>query len=115
MIEHVAPSRREAFAAELRRVGRGWIVQTPARSFPIEPHSLLPVAHWLPVSLRRRYWRLGAAGDWEQIELLSRREVEALFGPARAERFGPLAKSWVSVRAPAPLRRLSPRGGRCRC
>ena len=28
------------------------------------------------------------------------RELEALFGPARAERFGPLAKSWVSVRAP---------------
>jgi SAM-dependent methyltransferase len=102
VIEHVAPGQREAFAAELRRVGRGWMVQTPARSFPVEPHSLLPLAHWLPVSLRRPYWRLGAAGDWEQIELLSRGEVEALFGPARAERFGPLAKSWVSVRAPAP-------------
>ena len=102
VIEHVAPERREDFAAELRRVGRGWMVQTPARWFPIEPHALLPFAHWLPVSLRRRYWRLGAAGKWEQIELLSRREVEGLFGPARAERFGPVAKSWVSVRAPAP-------------
>ncbi len=100
VIEHVQPARREAFAAELRRVGRGWLVQTPARSFPIEPHSLLPAAQWLPVALRRRYWRLGAAGDWEEIELLSRGELEALFGPARAERFGPLAKSWVSVRAP---------------
>jgi SAM-dependent methyltransferase len=102
VIEHVAPERREAFAAELRRVGRGWMVQTPARSFPVEPHSLLPFAHWLPETLRRRYWRLGAAGEWEQIELLSRGEVEALFGPARAERFGPLAKSWVSVRVPSP-------------
>ena len=62
VIEHVAPPRRAAFAAELRRVGRGWFVQTPARSFPIEPHSLLPAAHWLPPGLRRRYWRLGAAG-----------------------------------------------------
>ena len=73
VIEHVAPRRREAFAAELRRVGRGWMVQTPARSFPIEPHSLLPGAHWLPVALRRRYWRLGAAREWEEISLLSSR------------------------------------------
>jgi hypothetical protein len=26
--------------------------------------------------------------------------MEALFGPARAERFGPLVKSWVCVRPP---------------
>src|SRR6202140_4486138 len=64
VIEHVARERRAAFAREVRRVGRGWFVQTPARSFPIEPHALLPGAHWLPVRLRRPYWRLGAAGGW---------------------------------------------------
>jgi SAM-dependent methyltransferase len=101
VIEHVPPARRAAFAAELRRVGRGWLVQTPARSFPIEPHSLLPGAHWLPPLLRRPYWRLGAAGSWEDISLLSRRELEALFGPALPERVGPLVKSWVCVRAPS--------------
>jgi SAM-dependent methyltransferase len=101
VIEHVAPPRRRAFASELRRVGRGLYVQTPAFSFPIEPHSLLPFAHWLPVSARRRYWRLGAAGAWEEISLLRRREIEALFGPALPERLGPLVKSWVCVRAPA--------------
>ena len=100
VIEHVPRARREAFAAEVRRVGRGWFVQTPAYSFPIEPHSLLPFAHWLPAGLRRRYWRLGAAGAWEQIELLGRGELEALFGPALGERVGPLVKSWVCVRAP---------------
>jgi SAM-dependent methyltransferase len=100
VIEHVAPPRRDAFAAEVRRVGRGWFVQAPAYSFPIEPHSLLPAAHWLPASLRRTYWRLGAAGAWEEISLLRRAEIEQLFGPARAERFGPLVKSWVCVRAP---------------
>jgi SAM-dependent methyltransferase len=101
VIEHVAPARREAFARELRRVGRGWFVQTPAFSFPLEPHALLPFAHWLPVGLRRRYWRLGAAGAWEEISLLRRAEVQRLFGPALAERVGPLVKSWVCVRAPA--------------
>ena len=100
VIEHIPPARRAAFAAELRRVGRGWFVQTPAFSFPLEPHSLLPLAHWLPAHLRKPYWRLGAAGDWEEISLLRRREVEALFGPALPERWGPLIKSWVCVHTP---------------
>jgi SAM-dependent methyltransferase len=97
VIEHVSPEQRVAFAAELRRIAHGWYVQTPAYSFPIEPHSLLPGAQWLPVGLRRPYWRLGATGAWEEISLLRRRELESLFGPARAERLGPLAKSWVCV------------------
>jgi SAM-dependent methyltransferase len=109
VIEHVPPPQRVSFAAEARRVGRGWFVQTPARSFPVEPHSLLPFAHWLPPRLRKPYWRFGAAGAWEDISLLSRHELQALFGPASPERFGPLVKSWVCVRAP------SPRGARCRC
>jgi SAM-dependent methyltransferase len=98
VVEHVPPPRRARFAAEVRRVARGWYVQTPAWSFPVEPHALLPAAHWLPVGLRRRYWHLGVMDDWEEIHLLRRAEVEALFGPARAERIGPLAKSWVCVR-----------------
>jgi SAM-dependent methyltransferase len=105
VIEHVAPARRGAFAAELRRVGRGLYVQTPAFSFPIEPHSLLPFAHWLPVPARSRYWRVGAAGAWEEIELVRRGELEGLFGaPVLAERAGPLVKSWVRVQPPAPER-----------
>ena len=101
VIEHIPPPRRAAFAEEIRRVGRGWFVQTPAWSFPLEPHSLLPGAHWLPVRLRRPYWRLGAAGGWEEASLLRRREMEELFGPAQPERFGPLVKSWVCVSPPA--------------
>jgi len=100
VIEHVPPARRAVFAREIQRVGRGWFVQTPAWSFPIEPHALLPGAHWLPVGLRRPYWRLGAAGEWEELSLLRRSEVEALFGPALPERVGPLTKSWVCVTPP---------------
>jgi SAM-dependent methyltransferase len=103
VIEHVAPERRGAFAREVRRVARGWLVQTPAWSFPIEPHALLPFAHWLAPALRRPYWRLGAAGAWEDIALLRRRELVALFGePVLAERLGPVAKSWVALRPVAP-------------
>jgi ubiquinone/menaquinone biosynthesis C-methylase UbiE len=100
VIEHIAPERRSAFAGELRRVARGCYVQTPALSFPIEPHALLPAAHWLPRGVRRRYWRLGAGGDPDAVSLLHRRELEQLFGPAVPERFGPLTKSWICLRPP---------------
>lgn len=99
VIEHVAPADRPAFAAEVARVARGFFVQTPAFSFPVEPHALLPFAHWLPVSLRRRYWHLGAASSWEDISLLRRGELQALFPGAtiHAEKLGPLTKSWVAT------------------
>jgi SAM-dependent methyltransferase len=99
VIEHVPVARRAAFAAEVNRVGRGLYVQTPAYGFPVEPHSLLPFAHWLPAALRKPYWRLGAQGNWEDIALLGRREMARLFAaPVHAERIGPLAKSWIAIR-----------------
>jgi SAM-dependent methyltransferase len=100
LVEHLPREQRPAFAAEVRRVARGWYVQTPAYSFPVEPHALLPFAHWLPPRARRGYWRLGVAGEWEEIELLRRRDVEALFpgGRVLAERVLGAAKSWISVR-----------------
>jgi SAM-dependent methyltransferase len=99
VVEHITPERRAAFAAEVKRVARGWFVQTPAWSFPIEPHALLPFAHWLAPTLRRPYWRLGAAGAWEDIHLLRRAELAQLFGePILAERFGGLVKSWIALR-----------------
>ena len=99
VVEHLPPPAREAFAEEIRRVGRTYWVQTPAFSFPVEPHALLPFAHWLPPSIRRPYWRLGVAGEWEEIALLRRGELAALFpgGEVIAERVGPVAKSWIAV------------------
>jgi SAM-dependent methyltransferase len=103
VIEHVPPERRQAFAAELRRVAPGWYVQTPAWSFPIEPHALLPGAHWLPARWRKHYWKLGAAGSWEDISLLRKGELEELFGGSIfRERFGRFTKSWLSVRRIPP-------------
>lgn len=101
LIEHLAPFKRAAFAREVRRVARGWWVQTPAMGFPVEPHSLLPFAHWLPRGVRAPYWRLGAGSDVNEIWILRRSELEDLFGPAFPERFGPLTKSWISFRRPS--------------
>ena len=98
-IEHVAPARRARSRPSWPGSPAGWYVQTPAWSFPVEPHALLPAAHWLPVALRRPYWRLGAQGPWEDVALLRRWELEALFPAAtvHAERVGPLVKSWVAI------------------
>jgi SAM-dependent methyltransferase len=105
VIEHVPRPLRPAFAMQTRRVGRGLYVQTPAYSFPIEPHALLPAAHWLPPAIRRPYWRLGAQGVWEDIALLRRAELAQLFGvPVYAERIGPLAKSWLAIAPAGTLR-----------
>ena len=41
---------------------------------------------------------LGAGGRPEEVELLSRSELEALFGAPVRERLGPLTKSWISIR-----------------
>src|SRR5262245_27700905 len=43
VIEHVGTLERQmAFANEVRRVGKAYWVQTPAKEFPIEPHYLGP-------------------------------------------------------------------------
>src|SRR3954451_21569115 len=44
VIEHLPRDRRAADADEIKRVARGHWIQTPAFSFPLEPHALLPFA-----------------------------------------------------------------------
>ncbi len=101
LIEHLPAADRERAASELARVGRRLFVQTPNRWFPIEPHALLPLVHWLPRSLGRRLWKLGVTGEpFDDIRLLSARELRRLFPGARIvrERVGPLTKSLIAVR-----------------
>jgi SAM-dependent methyltransferase len=111
VIEHVVdPDERARFAAEVRRVARSYFVQTPNRWFPVEPHSLLPLVHWLPRRIGRRLWRLGVSDDpFDETLLLGARELRRLFPDARIvrERFGPLTKSLVATRLPE---RAAPRG-----
>jgi hypothetical protein len=55
VLEHVGATNTQiSFLRELWRVARrGIFVTTPNRWFPIEFHTLLPVAHWLPHPLFR--------------------------------------------------------------
>lgn len=58
VIEHVGSwEKQQAFAKEVRRVGKKLWIQTPAWECPIEPHYLAPFVHWLPKSLQKKLIR----------------------------------------------------------
>jgi SAM-dependent methyltransferase len=122
VIEHLHNwENQRKFAAEARRVlranGRLW-VQTPARSFFIEPHFLTVGLHWLPKSWQLRLLRWFSGWGWitrpssptiqrmlDEIRLLTRREMRELFPDCeiRHEKlFGLWTKSFIAVRPSAP-------------
>lgn len=96
-IEHLHEfENQRKFAREIRRVAPQYYVQTPARSFPFEPHWLGFFIHWLPENWQRKVARWGtlyglvAKPSAEQVErlvdeyrLLSFREMRELFPTPR--------------------------------
>lgn len=111
VIEHVGDfANQQRMAREVRRVGRRYFVQTPSRSFPIEPHFLLPYFQFWPMALRvalvtRRdvgWWKripdpAAARAELETIQLLDARQMRQLFpdGTLYRERLAGLTKSYV--------------------
>jgi hypothetical protein len=80
VVEHVAGGRegQRRFVVELCRVARRVFVTTPNRWFPVDPHTLLPVVHWLPPGrLRDRVLR--ARGFDDLLVPLGPKELAALF------------------------------------
>lgn len=79
VVEHVAGGRegQRQFVHELCRVAERVFVTTPNRFFPLEVHTLVPFAHWLPARPRTRVLR--AAGFDDVLEPLGPRELRALF------------------------------------
>ena len=74
------------FAAEIRRVGQTYFVQTPNRGFLIESHSWLPFAGWLPrplllkiLQVSNKFWIKSAPPDFN---LLDARQMAELFPEA---------------------------------
>lgn len=79
VVEHVAGGRdgQRAFVHELCRVARRVFVTTPNRFFPLEVHTLLPFAHWLPAGPRARVLRRRGFDD--VLDPLGPRELASLF------------------------------------
>lgn len=115
VIEHVGNMDRiEAFASEVRRVGKRLWLQTPAYDCPIEPHFLAPCVHWFPESIRRRIVRWATPWGWierpskdrvvhviDTTRLLTKSEMKRLFPDCRiiTERFlAIIPKSHIAIR-----------------
>jgi hypothetical protein len=113
VIEHLSTYQNQAaFASEVRRVAKHVWVQTPAKTFPVEPHLLTPLVHYLPRRLQRRLLRFTVWGIvakptpqqqdefLREVRLLSHREMRGLFPDCRIlrERFLFLTKSYIAVR-----------------
>ena len=113
VIEHVGGvEEQRLFAKEVMRVGRSFYVQTPNRWFPVEPHLLTPLVHFLPIGLRRRLlrnftvWGLMMRPSPEHVQdfvtstrLVTARELTEMFQPAELcrERFVGLTKSLMVI------------------
>ena len=80
VIEHVGSSAQQAkLLAELWRVARrGIFATTPNRWFPVEFHSVLPLAHWLPAPLFRGILRRTGRSELAEeanLNLMSRSDL----------------------------------------
>jgi len=114
LIEHLGSfSEQQQCAAEIRRVAKGYFVQTPYRYFPLEPHFQVPFWVQLPLRLRvamHRRFDLGwmqkqpdpqmALAEVEQMQLLTVREMRQLFpdGDVKKEKVGGFVKSLIAVK-----------------
>ena len=115
VIEHVgAWVKQQAFAKEMRRVGKCVWIQTPAFGCPVEPHYLLPFVHWLPKNIRKKIIRWLSPRFWmqrpseseitdmlETTRLLTKREMRTLFPDCEIyteHLLGFIPKSYIAVR-----------------
>lgn len=98
---------QKAFADEIRRIGKGYFVQTPNRNFPIESHTWLPFAGILPrrmlisvIRFANRFWLFYSMPDFN---LLDREQMATLFPDAKivCERKFGLVKSIMAIKTGA--------------
>jgi 2-polyprenyl-3-methyl-5-hydroxy-6-metoxy-1,4-benzoquinol methylase len=117
VIEHVGGiERQRKFADECMRCGRNFFVQTPNRWFPVDTHTLMPLIHWLPLRIFKKFVRVsprllffthdpGDIEDFRNLHLLGARDLQELYPGAIIikERFLGMVKSLIAVSAaPCP-------------
>lgn len=112
VVEHLGTAENQhQFAHEVQRVARAYYVQTPNRWFPIEPHLMAPLIHYLPHGWQRPLYpitpwvllnkpdRASMDRQFEELRLLTRAQLHHLFPQAQilTERAAGIAKSFVAL------------------
>jgi hypothetical protein len=99
VVEHVGGrAEQRRFVAELCRVAPRVFVSTPNRWFPVETHTLVPLAHWLPRSASDRVFAALGRDGWAGVRLLSKGDLLELF-PAQANARVVESRMTISVAA----------------
>lgn len=87
VVEHVGSrDDQRRFVHELCRVASRVFVTTPNRLFPLEVHTLVPFVHWLPKRHADRVFSALGRNGWRGVELLTPRDLLALFPPGSGAR-----------------------------
>lgn len=69
VVEHVGDwNRMVLFANEVKRLAKSHYVQTPYFWFPIEPHCMTFIFHWLPKPIRVSMIMRFSLGHWKRQE-----------------------------------------------
>jgi len=83
VVEHVGSAARQAqLVSELLRVARRVFMATPDRDCPLESHTLIPLAHWLPHKMCAAIYRLAGRGYFasqEHLNLVDAGRLRGLF------------------------------------
>jgi hypothetical protein len=92
VLEHVGSREKQAaFLREAWRVARkGIFVTTPNRWFPVEFHTVMPFAHWLPADLFRKLCKMRGLeffASEDNLNLLSASQLRLLAAEAGLENF----------------------------
>ena len=82
VIEHLGSHEAQRrFASEIRRVGRSYYIQTPAKEFFMEPHYIAPFIHWFPPNVQCKVMRYGTV--WGLMSKPDRKEIERVVAEIR--------------------------------
>jgi hypothetical protein len=113
LIEHVGGHKaRSVLSSVIRSLAPRYLVQTPYRYFPIEPHWLFPGMQFLPTPMQwtiATRWPLGHTRGWRDPQALNEVMSTELFGATEMrtyfpdgqlywERFCGLRKSMIVIR-----------------
>lgn len=83
VLEHVGNKlEQKKFVHELCRVGKKILISTPNYWFPLDFHTLIPFAHWLPQRMKAWLYRKLGRGDWadpNRLNLISEKQFTSLF------------------------------------
>ncbi len=107
VIEHVGNwDRIKLMAKEVNRMAKHHFIQTPNYGFPVEPHYVIPLVHWLPRPLQTRILMKARHLDFdkatklfEENRMLTKREFWYLFKDSDfiIERFYLFPKSLIAM------------------